>query len=446
MRAIVNFFPRMTNIRVRARTLLTFGEFGGIIFSIEIYGRKSMNVKDIFLDLVGRETTSEEESVSCPSTESQLLIAEHIVALMKDIGIVDAEVDSDGYVYGTIPATAKGYMTVGLIAHMDTAPGVSGKDVKPRVTEPYDGGDILLNSDGDVLSPTEYPSLLHHIGKHLIVTDGGTLLGADDKAGVSEILAVAERIIKGNKPHGTVKIAFTPDEEIGRGADRFNVARFGADYAYTVDGGRLGEIEYENFNAASATVEIFGRNIHLGAARGKMKNAALRAMEFNSLLPAYEVPATTDGYEGFYHLTGISGDESYAKLTYIIRDHDESKFSDRCALMTAAERFFNEKYGKNSARVTLVESYRNMKEKILPHMYIVERAREAMSALGVEPITVPIRGGTDGARLPYMGLPCPNLSTGGENFHSRFEYIPLEDMERMVDVLEGIIYLSKELL
>ena len=404
-----------------------------------------MNVKDIFLDLVSYHTTSNEDSETCPSTGEQLVAAEHILSVMKGIGIKDCEIDSNGYVYGSIPATAEGFLTIGLIAHMDTAPGVSGKDVKPKVTEPYEGGDVLLNSDGDVLSPVEYPSLLRHIGKRLIVTDGKTLLGADDKAGVAEILTVAERIIKSDKPHGTVKIAFTPDEEIGRGADRFDVPRFGADYAYTVDGGRLGEIEYENFNAASATVEIFGRNIHPGAARGKMKNAALRAMEFNSLLPVYEVPATTDGYEGFYHLTGMSGDESYAKLTYIIRDHDENKFAERCNLMKAAEKFFNEKYGKNSARVTLVDSYRNMKEKILPHMYIVDRAREAMTALDIEPITVPIRGGTDGARLSYMGLPCPNLSTGGENFHSRFEYIPLDDMERMVDVLEGVVYLAKEL-
>ncbi|MBQ8719925.1 MAG: peptidase T [Clostridia bacterium] len=405
-----------------------------------------MNVKDIFFELVRRETTSDEESPRCPSTKNQLELAKLLVSRMRDIGIADAEVDSDGYVYGSIPATAKGYQTLGLIAHMDTAPGVSGKDIKPRVTEAYDGGDIMLNSDGDVLSPADYPSLLHHIGKRLVVTDGTTLLGADDKAGVAEILAVAERIINDSKPHGTVKIAFTPDEEIGRGADKFDVSRFGADYAYTVDGGRIGEIEYENFNAAAATVEIFGRNIHPGSARGKMKNAALRAMEFNSLLPAYEVPATTDGYEGFYHLTGMSGDESYAKLNYIIRDHDEKRYNERCELMMAAGRFFNQKYGENSARVTVSESYRNMKEKILPHMYIVERAKAAMLSAGVEPIIVPIRGGTDGARLSYMGLPCPNLSTGGENFHSRFEYIPLEDMERMVDVLEKIIYSAEEAL
>ena len=397
-----------------------------------------MNVKDIFLELVSYDTKSNPESCACPSSEGQGVIARRIVALMKEIGIADAFADADGYVYGTVPATAEGMPVIGLIAHMDTSPDVSGKDIKPRITEPYDGTDITLGENA-VLSPKDFPSLGRHIGKRLIVTDGTTLLGADDKAGVAEILAAAERIIKANNPHGELRIGFTPDEEIGRGADKFNVEAFGADYAYTVDGGALGEIEYENFNAASALVEIFGVNIHPGAARGKMKNAAIRAMEFNSLLPAYEVPACTDGYEGFFHLSDISADESYAKLFYIIRDHDAEKFDEKKSLILAAGEFFNKKYGEGSAKVTVTDSYRNMKEMILPHFYIVERARRAMTALGIDPVSVPIRGGTDGARLSYMGLPCPNLSTGGENFHSRFEYIPLDDMEKMVDVLEKIV-------
>ena len=357
-----------------------------------------MNVKDIFLDLVSYGTASNEDSESCPSTGEQLVLARHIVEIMKDMGISDARVDSDGYVYGSIPSTADGAPTIGLIAHMDTSPDVSGEDIKPRVIENYGGGDIEL-SDGVILSPSEYPSLSKHLGKSLIVTDGTTLLGADDKAGVAEILAAAELILKSGEPHGAVKIGITPDEEIGRGADRFDVSGFGADFAYTVDGGALGEIEYENFNAASMTVEIFGVNIHPGAAKGKMRNAALYAMEFNSLLPSGEIPALTEGYEGFFHLSDVSANESYAKLSYIIRDHDEVKFEKRKELALAAGEFFNKKYGEGTVRVTIKDSYRNMKEMILPHFHIVERARRAMADVGVNAISVPIRGGTDGARL-----------------------------------------------
>ena len=400
-----------------------------------------MRVEDIFLDLVSYATASDAESESCPSTEGQLVLGRHIAELMKEIGISDVKVDADGYVYGRIPATHAGAPTIGLIAHMDTSPDVSGENIRPRVVEDYDGGDILL-SEGVILSPKDYPSLNAHKGKRLIVTDGTTLLGADDKAGVAEILRAAEQILKSDEPHGEVRIGITPDEEIGRGADRFDVSGFGADFAYTVDGGALGEIEYENFNAASATVEIFGVNIHPGAAKGKMKNAALLSMEFNSLLPAGEIPALTEGYEGFFHLSDISADESYAKLSYIIRDHDEEKFEKRKALILSAGEFFCKKYGEGSARVTVKDSYRNMKEMILPHFHIVERARRAMAEVGVSAKSVPIRGGTDGARLSYMGLPCPNLSTGGENFHSRFEYIPLDDMEAMVRVIERIILIK----
>lgn len=398
-----------------------------------------MHVTERFLKLVSFDTTSDESSASCPSTPNQKLLGQELVRQMLELGIADARMDEHGYVYGTIPATGEG-PTIGLIAHMDTSPDASGADIKARITEPYSGGDVVLNEEkGIVLSPAEYPSLARHVGKRLIVTDGTTLLGADDKAGVAEILACAEYLLHCGKPHGTVRIGFTPDEEIGRGADLFDVAGFGADYAYTVDGGSLGELEYENFNGAAAAVEIFGKSIHPGSARGKMVNAALLAMEFNALLPAYQVPACTDGYEGFFHLTDMEGEVEKATLHYIIRDHDAKKFDERKALMEATGRFFNEKYGAGTAKVTITDSYRNMKEKILPHMHIVDSAKRAMEACGVTPMEVPIRGGTDGARLSYEGLPCPNLCTGGENFHGRFEYIPVEDMEKVVELLSTIV-------
>ena len=398
-----------------------------------------MELTERFLKLVSYPTTSDEGSDTCPSTPGQLVLARAIVEDMRAMGIADAHVDDHGYVYGTVPATGEG-PTIGLIAHMDTAPDAKGEGICARMTEPYEGGDIVLNEAlGIRLSPRDYPVLLHHTGKRLIVTDGTTLLGADDKAGVAEILTCAERLLRSGKPHGAVRIGFTPDEEIGRGADRFDVAGFGADYAYTVDGGALGEIEYENFNAAAAEVVCHGRSIHPGSARGKMINAAHLAMEFHRLLPELEVPAATDGYEGFYHLTDISGHVEEARLRYIIRDHDAETFARRCRFFQKAADFLNEKYGSGTVEATVTESYRNMKEKILPHMHIVTAAKAAMEACGVTPREVPIRGGTDGARLSYEGLPCPNLCTGGENFHGRFEFIPAEDMEKVVDILERII-------
>ena len=398
-----------------------------------------MELTERFLKLVSYPTTSDEGSDTCPSTPGQLVLARAIVEDMRAMGIADAHVDDHGYVYGTVPATGEGPI-IGLIAHMDTAPDAKGDDIRARITEPYEGGDIVLNEAlGIRLSPRDYPVLLHHTGKRLIVTDGTTLLGADDKAGVAEILTCAERLLRSGKPHGAVRIGFTPDEEIGRGADRFDVAGFGADYAYTVDGGALGEIEYENFNAAAAEVVCHGRSIHPGSARGKMINAAHLAMEFHRLLPELEVPAATDGYEGFYHLTDMSGQVEEARLRYIIRDHDAETFARRCRFFQKAADFLNEKYGSGTVEATVTESYRNMKEKILPHMHIVTAAKAAMEACGVTPREVPIRGGTDGARLSYEGLPCPNLCTGGENFHGRFEFIPAEDMEKVVDILERIV-------
>ncbi|MGN0978885.1 MAG: peptidase T [Candidatus Avoscillospira sp.] len=398
-----------------------------------------MTLTERFLKLVSFDTTSDESSETCPSTPNQKVLGQEIVRQMLEIGITDAHMDENGYVYGTVPATGKGPV-IGLIAHMDTSPDASGANIRARVTEPYDGGDVVLNQEkGIVLSPAEFASLRSHVGKHLIVTDGTTLLGADDKAGVAEILACAQRLLQSGKPHGAVRLGFTPDEEIGRGADRFDVAGFAADYAYTVDGGSLGELEYENFNAASATVTFAGKSIHPGSARGKLVNAATLAMEFHNLLPAYEVPACTEGYEGFYHLTGMEGSVEHAQLKYLIRDHDAAKFEARKEFLVNAARFFNEKYGAGTATLTVKDSYRNMKEMILPHMEIVENAKKAMEACGVTPQVIPIRGGTDGARLSFEGLPCPNLCAGGKNCHGRFEYVPVEDMEKIVDILEAII-------
>ena len=361
---------------------------------------------------------------------------------MQDMGIADAHVDKDGYVYGTIPANCEKDIPVyGLIAHMDTSPDAPGENIRARITEPYDGGDVILNAEKHiVLSPEEYPQLKNSVGKRLIVTDGTTLLGADDKAGVAEILSAAQLLLTSGKPHGTVKLAFTPDEEIGRGTDRFDVKGFGAAYAYTVDGGALGELEYENFNAASAKIEIRGKSIHPGSAKGQMVNAALVAMELHGLLPALETPFHTENYEGFYHLVAMRGETEQAELQYIIRDHDRAKFEARKAVMEKACAEINRRYGAGTASLTLRDSYYNMKEKIAPCMFLIENAKKAMASVGVTPKIVPIRGGTDGARLSFEGLPCPNLCTGGENFHGRFEYIPADDMETITTLLAQLMW------
>ena len=318
---------------------------------------------------------------------------------------------------------------------MDTSPDASGTDIKARIVA-YDGADVCLNREKDIwLIERDYPSLKNHVGKHLIVTDGTTLLGADDKAGIAEILTAAEKLLTTGERHATVKIGFTPDEEIGRGADKFDIQGFGADYAYTADGGPLGEIEYENFNAASAGVVIHGRSIHPGTAKNKMINSQYIAMELVSLLPAHQRPEATEGYEGFFHLTDMRGDVEQSRLHFIIRDHDREKFGEKKAVMTAAVDFLNRKYGEGTLELTIRDSYFNMREKIEPVMYVVDRAKAAMKRAGMEPVEVPIRGGTDGARLSYEGLPCPNLCTGGENYHGRFEFIPVEDMEKCVTML-----------
>ena len=395
-----------------------------------------MTVSERLLKYVSFDTQSDESSETCPSTEKQRVLGAALVEEMLAMGIRDAHMDEDGYVYGSVPG-APGAPVIGLIAHMDTSPDCSGANVRPRIVE-YSGGNIRLN-DTDVLSPADFPRLANSVGKHLIVTDGTTLLGADDKAGIAEILTAVEELMASEVPHAAIRIGFTPDEEIGRGADRFNIKDFGADYAYTVDGGTLGELEYENFNAASAVVTFHGRNVHPGYAKNCMVNSQLIAMEFNALLPVHERPDCTEGYEGFAHLCEMSGNEECSVLKYIIRDHDRAKFERRKARFEEITAFLNQKYGENRVELTLKDSYYNMAEMIRPHMYVVDAALKAMENAGVTPRVVPIRGGTDGARLSYEGLPCPNLFTGGENYHGRFEYVPIEDMEAAVRVIKHIL-------
>ena len=398
-------------------------------------------VVERFLRYVSYETTSDEFSETCPSTPGQKVLGAALAEEMKAMGIKDAHMDENGYVYGTVPGDPS-LPTIGLIAHMDTAPDASGKNIRARVVE-YNGGDVLLNAEkGIYLREKDYESLQKNRGKHLIVTDGTTLLGADDKAGVAEILTAAQRLLTEGSKHATLKIGFTPDEEIGSGADRFDVAGFAADYAYTADGGTVGEIEYENFNAAGATVTFHGLNIHPGSAKDKMVNSQYIAMEFQSLLPVAQKPEYTQGYEGFIHLTDMEGEVEKSVLRYIIRDHDMAKFRQKKEVMATVAAFLNQKYGEGTVELTLRDSYFNMREKIEPCMEIVDRAKRAMTLAGMTPREVPVRGGTDGARLSYEGLPCPNLCTGGENYHGRFEYIPTEDMEQCVEMLVNILRMA----
>ncbi len=392
------------------------------------------SVAERFLRYVSFDTQSDEACETCPSTAKQRLLGQALVDEMLSMGIQDARMDGHGYVYGTIPGNPR-LPTIGFIAHMDTAPDAPGANVKPRIVE-YTGEDICLNAEkGIFLRASDYSGLKNHVGKHLIVTDGTTLLGADDKAGIAEIMTAASLLLKLRIGHCTVKLAFTPDEEIGRGADLFDVEGFGADYAYTADGGTIGELEYENFNAASAKITVHGRNIHPGSAKNQMVNSQLIAMELHSLLPAAQRPEHTEGYEGFIHLTDMAGCVEESRLHYIIRDHDMAAFTQKKTLLGDIVTLLNKKYGEGTVELELKDSYYNMLEKIQPCMYVVDRAKAAMVNAEITPKVVPIRGGTDGARLSYMGLPCPNLCTGGENYHSRFEYIPVEDMEKCTQML-----------
>lgn len=402
-----------------------------------------MRAYERLLNYIQFDTASSEASETCPSTPGQLVLGRALVEEMKSLGVSDAHMDENGYVYGSIPATAEGYPAIGLIAHMDTVDDVPALPMNARIVENYDGGAVKL-AGGDTLDPAEFPELKRRAGKSLIVTDGRTLLGADDKAGVAEILTACEILIGSGKPHGKVCIAFTPDEEIGCGADRFDVSGFGADYAYTMDGDEVGGIEYENFNAASLRLTFRGKSVHPGSAKGKMINAALLAMEFDSMLPAWERPEHTEGYEGFYHLAEIEGGTERARASYIIRDHDRASFERRKENAARIADFLNAKYGAGSAECEVKDSYYNMREVVEPHMHIIRRAEAAWRAAGVEPFSKPIRGGTDGSHLSFEGLPCPNLGTGGMNFHGRFEYIAVEDMDRAVDMLVALLTLPAE--
>lgn len=401
-----------------------------------------MTVVERFLKYVGFDTQSDENSGESPSTGKQKILGAALAEELSVLGLHNAHMDEHGYVYGWLPASpgCEGIPCVGLIAHMDTSPDAPGEGVKPRIVR-YEGGDLVLNQEkGIVMRAAEFESLGRYVGQELIVTDGTTLLGADDKAGVAEIFSCLEYLTTHPEVrHGRIAVGITPDEEVGQGADRFDVAGFGAAVAYTVDGGELGELEYENFNAASAKLTVHGFNIHPGSAKNKMKNALLIALELAGMLPPAETPAHTEGYEGFYHLNHLAGDETEARLSYIIRDHDREKFKARKAFLTAVAAFLNGKYGEGTVGLELRDQYYNMREQIEPHMYLIHRARAAMEAVGVQPVEIPIRGGTDGARLSYEGLPCPNLSTGGVNFHGIFEYIPVPSLEKMVEVLVQLV-------
>lgn len=399
-----------------------------------------MRAYERLLNYVKIYTTSDEESTTVPSTARQFDLAKILVEELQSLGVTDARVDDKCYVYGTIPATA-GYedkKSLGFIAHMDTAPDFTGENVNPIVEENYDGEDVVLGTSGRVISVADFPHLKSLKGRTLIHTDGTTLLGADDKSGIAEIMTFVEELLNSNEPHGKICIGFTPDEEIGAGADHFDVKAFGADFAYTVDGGEENAVEYENFNAAGATVKFNGVNIHPGDAKDIMVNAALVAMEFNAMLPPTEVPSKTSGYEGFFHLTDMSGEVSNAKLSYIIRDHDEKKFADKKKVMEHAANIINQKYGEGTCVLEIKDQYQNMLEKIKPHMFLIDYAFKALEDAGENPKAVAIRGGTDGARLSFMGLPCPNLGTGGYNFHGPMEHITAEGMDTVVKVLHGI--------
>ncbi len=454
-----------------------------------------MKVQERFLRYISVDTTSDPSSTTFPSTKSQLNFADSLVREMKEMGFKDVSCDENGYVFGTIPATIENYQgpVLGFIAHMDTAPASSGANICPRIIENYDGKEIVLNQEKNILmSPSEFENLQKYQGQDLIVTDGTTLLGGDDKAGLAEILTAAEYFLTHPEiphgtirigftpdeeigqgadrfdvkcfgadfaytmdggecgeleyeiPHGTIRIGFTPDEEIGQGADRFDVKCFGADFAYTMDGGECGELEYENFNAASAMVEITGLSIHPGSAKNKMRNALSIAMEFENLMPAAQKPEHTEGREGFIHLDAMSGSVEHATMEYIIRDHDKTLFQKKKEVMQQAAAYMNKKYGESTLDLQIEDSYFNMKEKIEPHMHLIDSVLSVYEKLDIQPKIVPIRGGTDGARLSYMGLPCPNLGTGDHNCHGHFEFVCIQSMEKCVQVIIELCKLYAE--
>lgn len=400
-----------------------------------------MRAYERLLKYVVIHTASDPESETAPTTARQFDLARVLVEELKELGIADARVDKKCCVYGSLPASA-GYEkapAIGLIAHMDTAPDFCGEYVKPRIIENYDGEDVVLGESGRVLSRVQFPHLPSLKGRTLIVTDGTTLLGADDKAGIAEIMTVLEKLIQDKIPHGKVCVAFTPDEEVGRGADAVDIAELGADYAYTIDGGEEGEITYENFNACSAEFVIHGFNVHPGSSKNTMVNALLLAFEINSMLPSGDTPAHTDGYEGFYHLTDMSGNVEKTVMSYIVRDHSEASFEVRKTTLRHIAKLMNEKYGEGTVELTIKDQYRNMKEMILPHFHLIENAKAAAEVLGIKPLVVPVRGGTDGATLSYRGLPCPDIGTGGYAYHGPYEHITVEGMDLSVALILGIL-------
>jgi len=400
------------------------------------------NVVEKFLKYVKFDTKSDEDATSIPSSKGQLVLANELKNELKELGLKNISLDENGYLMATLPSNvSKKLPTIGFLAHIDTSPDISGTNIKPQIVENYDGGDIILNSKLNIiLSPKDSPELSKYIGQNLITTDGTTLLGADDKAGVAEIITAIEYLIDHPKvQHGEIRIGFTPDEEVGRGPHHFDVAKFNADFAYTLDGGAIGELEYENFNAAGAKVTIQGRNVHPGYAKNKMINSVLVANEFNALLPQNETPGLTEGYEGFYHLNTFNGNVENTVLQYIIRDFDKVNFEKRKEIIQNLGKNLNDKYGENTIIVEVKDQYRNMKEKIQLSMHIVETAFKAIEEVGVNPLVKPIRGGTDGATLSFMGLPTPNLFAGGENFHGKYEYIPTPSMEKAIEVILKIV-------
>ncbi len=404
-----------------------------------------MNIVERFLKYVSFDTQSSETSDTTPSTPKQMVFAEFLRDELISIGLQDVELDADGYLYATLPAnTDKQVPTIGFIAHMDTSPDCSGKDVKPRIVENYDGGDIVL-SEGIVSSPSKFPELLRHVGEDLIVTDGHTLLGADDKAGIAEIVQAMVWLMEHPEvEHGKIRVGFNPDEEIGLGAHKFDVEKFGCEFAYTMDGSEVGEIEFENFNAASAKIAITGCSVHPGYAKGKMINAGRVATELVQMFPQNETPETTEGYEGFYHLTSISGGCEQASLSFIIRDHDRTLFEQRKQKMQEAVSAINAKYGEGVAQLALADQYYNMREMVEPMMYIIDIAKEAVLAAGAEPMVRAIRGGTDGAQLSFKGLPCPNIFAGGINFHGPYEFCPVQSLEKAMRTVVNIAAITAQ--
>lgn len=400
-----------------------------------------MNIVDRFLKYVSFHTTSDENTNMTPSTPGQMEFAQYLADELKQIGMTEVSLDRNGYIMATLPANEEGHPVVGFIAHMDTAPDASGKNVQPRIVKAYDGKDIVLNEAENIMLETaKYPEILHYQGQDIIVTNGKTLLGADDKAGIAEIVTAIEYLIEHPEiKHGKIRVGFTPDEEIGQGADHFDVQAFGCDFAYTMDGGAVGELEYENFNAAGCKIHIHGTNVHPGSAYHKMVNSMRIGYQLAVMLPRWETPEHTQGYEGFYHLIGMSGTVEETTLSYIIRDHDRARFESRKREMEHLVRKVNREYGEGTAEIEIRDQYYNMREKIEPVMHIIDLAKEAMLAVGVEPKVKPIRGGTDGARLSFEGLPCPNIFAGGENFHSRYEYLPIPSLEAAMKVILEIV-------